>query len=72
MKANALPINPNFSASMGLGRPNHVLNFPIISMFHEAPIMRPYARIVGPMKINTAIARASGLWDDSISGIISR
>ena len=58
--ANALPTNPSFLASIGFGLPNHVLNFPIISMFQDAPMILPYARMVGPMKTKPAIANARG------------
>ena len=48
MNANALPTKPNFLASIGFGLPNHVLNFPTISMFQEAPIILPYAVLWDP------------------------
>ena len=72
MKANDLPTNPNFLASIGLGLPNHVLNLPTISMFQDAPIILPYARIVGPMKTKPAIASAKGFSDGSIRGTRSK
>ena len=72
MNANALPTKPNFLASIGFGLPSHVRNFPTISMFQEAPIILPYARIVGPMNTKPAIANAKGFCEGSIRGRRSR
>ena len=72
INANALPTKPSFLASIGFGLPSHVRYLPIISIFQDAPMILPYARIVGPMKTKHAIANARGFCDSSILGINNR
>ena len=69
IKENNLPRNPSLVASIGFGLPTNERNLPIISIFHEAPIILPYARIVGPINTSPEIAKTKGRWDSSIWGI---
>ena len=58
---NNRPRKRFLSGSIGFGRPRVVRHLLIKSMFQEAPMMRPYAKIVGAMNISMAKASQVGV-----------
>ena len=48
--------NFGLAGSIGFGRPFAVRHLLMMSMFQEAPIIRPYAIIVGAMNVSIAAA----------------
>ncbi len=57
----SLDTNPALSGSIGFGLPFAVLHLLIRSIFHDAPIILPYAIIAGAINVNIAAASQTGV-----------